>query len=102
MEENKWGSNETYFPKVGEEKKFAIKTITKVEEAGNPKNFSDKNKKDYGHYYSIILQDGSEAILNTWALLKKFRELNVKEGDTIIVKHPGKGEYEVTKDTWEE
>ena len=108
--EKEFPSKYVYLPKVGAEATFRIKSIKKAESDNSKLNFEESEKviladgkeavtkKDLG--YHIECEIDNEQILsitNKAAFLNVFKRHNVQPGESITVKHPAKGEWEVVK-----
>lgn len=87
-------NQEEYWPKIGTEKQLTITEVSKVNDPGNPINFKSKIK-NFGYHYIISLDNGRDMILNNFGLYTQFKQCRVKEGDTIIVRHPEHGVWKV-------
>ncbi len=53
-----------------------------------------RDKKDIGYYYEVDTDKGTLTV-NSWVLLKALSPY--QEGDTLLIKHPSAGVYEITK-----
>lgn len=104
-EERSGDSKYVYLPKVGETKTFKIKTCREVREPGSKFNFKAREKmtfndgsvaiveKDSGFRLEFILEDDRILTVNSWKPYYGFRNLQVNDGDTIIITHKDKGEW---------
>lgn len=92
----KTGKNpdEVYLPMVGQSGEFKIIGSQRVDKENDPNNFKSMTE-NYGYHYKLNLPNGKYAILNVFALLKEFQANNVQDGDTVIIDHPGRGQYSV-------
>ena len=118
-------SNWIKLPKVGETADYsphgAIAKIEKVENADHKKskfNFVQKNApildnegkpmlkpdgtafkedKDLGYFYRLTFTDGNQMNISDWGSFYALTDAGVKEGNVIVISHPIKGTWEITK-----
>lgn len=107
-------------PKVGESYDFSQHgKITEIKKVDNPDhklskfNFTQKkmeimydalgNKvevpktEDLGYFYKLTFTDGKVLQISAWQPFYALTEAKVIEGDLIVVNHPEKGSWKVTK-----
>ena len=80
---------------LGQEAIVRIGACNKVE--SNPDSVIGgltKDKKDIGYYYEVETDKGTLTV-NSWVLLKALSPY--EEGDTLMIKHPASGKYEINK-----
>ena len=108
--EKEFPSKFCYLPRIGEISSFTIKTIKKVE-SDNPRfNFSEitkielddgteaEVKKDLGYHVECELEGGKIlTVTSLGAFFQVFKKNDIQEGETVEIKHEGKGEWEVKK-----
>jgi len=93
-------TDETYGPKIGEEKTIKLISSERIEEENGERNFKS-TKENYGFHYIMHLENGKKMYLNTFALFYAMKEANIQDGDTFTIKHPARGEYITEKVTEE-
>lgn len=71
------------------------KTETLFDAQGNPQEIS--SEVDLGYFYLITFEDGKQLAMSDWSSYFAFTKAEVKEGDKVLVSHPAKGEWQITK-----
>ena len=94
-------------PKQGESMTVTIAgAMERVQNQGGGKkqNYSaEKDDKDYGYYDTlpVMNEEGEEVVMkvSTWAVYFAIKEVNddLNIGDEILIDHPARGEYKITK-----
>lgn len=88
-----------YPPKVGESKTVTIKDVFKNDsDPHSEDNFKSPNK-NHGYHYVFELADGKKMKIGTWKLYFALQEADANLGDTILIEHPDKGVYNVSRAT---
>jgi hypothetical protein len=103
------GNKFAKLPIIGESREFHIVSAKKVEVAQSNFNFKKREKivtpdgkeatidVDQGYHYEYELDDGRTLSVGSWCPAIAFQQINVQDGDWIIVRHPEKGKWEVEK-----
>lgn len=79
--------------KVGETANFTMSSIIRDHTAKYP--LKRKDGSSVGFAYKITTSKGQTFMINTWALLKLFRDNKVDVGDTVEVRHPREKVWEL-------
>lgn len=104
--ENAGGGQFLFPPKQGASLTVTIAgPIERVQnENGNAKsNYKGANDKNYGYYdvLPVVDAEGNETKMkiNAWKLYFALKDVadSLDVGDEIMIDHPGRGEYKVTK-----
>ncbi len=88
--------NVVYAPKVGGEP-ITIKLVDleRVPVTDPKKGYKDKNQQDLNYRDEFKLEGGKVLPCSAWKLYFAIRESGANPGDTIVLSHPGRGEYKV-------
>lgn len=93
-----WGSGDNLVAQVGGEPiRFTIKDTRRVE-GTSQFNLKKKSGENLGYHFEIVTSEGKIVKVNTWTLLFALQGINADIGDTIVLRRPQKGVYQVKKD----
>lgn len=93
-----------FLPKQGENKTVVVLgEVQRIKDENSQFSYKKQGASPFGYYDIMPVVDddtGEETklLINVWKFyfaLKEFEDLNV--GDTIVISHPSRGEYTITK-----
>lgn len=116
-DDEKYQGRYVYLPKLKEIAEFDIKEIREKKSDNEKFNFSENvpvmangeqviddegepvfKKRDLGYHVEAELQNGKILSITSFsAFLAVFKKNEIQDGEKILVEHPAKGEWKVTK-----